>query len=158
MLRLYASLMVVSIDILPTTQVGGFLSSPRGFPASSNRARVGFHRPWSYRLSTGSHGQSRRQNVFCGLGEVLVIQASVLVIEGVCLLAQSPIVDEATAAESASKHLLLLVRWVHAVLVGAFLFPVLQDSRYGVNCQGGSLGGTCPPQPPSKERASYPQC
>src|SRR5260221_7935439 len=92
-----------------------------------------------------------------GLREILVIQALLLVIEGVCLLAQSPIVDEATAAESASKNRLFLIRWVHAVLVGAFLFHVLQHSRYGINCQGGSLGGTCPPQAPSQERASYPQ-
>ncbi len=93
-----------------------------------------------------------------GQRQVLVIQALLLVIEGVCLLVQRPIVDEATAAESASKNLLLLVRWVHAVLVGAFLLHVLHNSKYGVDYQGGSLGGVHPPQPPSKERASYPQC
>src|SRR5216684_897057 len=49
------------IDILPTADAGGFPSSPRGFPVSTRRARFGFHRPWSYRLSAGfkyreSHG------------------------------------------------------------------------------------------------------
>src|SRR5260370_12902379 len=45
--------MTLAVDILPTTQAGGFLSSPRGFPASLRAARFGFHRPWSYPLSTG---------------------------------------------------------------------------------------------------------
>src|SRR6266849_7678969 len=49
------------IDILPTADAGGFPSSPRGVPVSTRRARFGFHRSWSYRLSAGfkyreSHG------------------------------------------------------------------------------------------------------
>src|SRR6266849_5560164 len=50
------------IDILPPPLNGtGFLPSLGGFPVSLRRARFGFHRPWSYRLSAGfkyreSHG------------------------------------------------------------------------------------------------------
>jgi hypothetical protein len=45
----------------------GFLSSLRGFPASLRLAWLGFHRTRSYGLSTGSHRESRGQNVLCGI-------------------------------------------------------------------------------------------
>src|SRR6266496_3067328 len=52
-------------DISPWLQARGFLSSLRGFPASLRLASFGFHRTWSYSLSTGSNREPRGQNVLC---------------------------------------------------------------------------------------------
>ena len=57
-----------------------------------------------------------------GLREVFIRQALVLLVEGICLLAQSPIVHETSTAKGASKNLFLLICWVTSVLVCSFLF------------------------------------
>src|ERR1700682_5020485 len=59
--------LIIELDILPIAKARGVLSSRRGFPASSRRAWFGFHRPRSDRLSTGSHPESRSQNVVCSI-------------------------------------------------------------------------------------------
>jgi hypothetical protein len=59
-----------------------------------------------------------------GFTQVLVIQALLLSIEGVRLLTQGPVIDEAATAEGAGKHALLLSSGVDTVLKCSLLFHV----------------------------------
>src|SRR2546427_11270652 len=63
-------------DISPRLEAGGFLSSLRGFPASRRLAWLGFHRPRSYGLSTGSNRESHGQNVLCSIDVAVMMNAT----------------------------------------------------------------------------------
>jgi len=62
----------IFIDILCPLKGDRLLPSREGFPASLSLARVGFHRPWSYGLSTGRHREPRGQHIFCGIDITIV--------------------------------------------------------------------------------------
>src|SRR6266567_2410095 len=67
--------------------------------------------------------------------QVFIVEALLLVVERIRLLAQGPIVDEAATPECTSQHLLLLVRGADAVLVGFSLVHVLHHNTHDVECQ-----------------------
>jgi hypothetical protein len=67
--------------------------------------------------------------------QVFIVEALLLVVERIRLLAQGPIVDEAATPECTSQHLLLRVRGADAVLVGFSLFHVLHHNTHDVECQ-----------------------
>src|SRR6266568_260126 len=64
------------IDILPMGKPRGLPLSRAGFPASRRPARIGFHRSWSYSLSTGSHRKPCGQNVTCGIDITVMLDAT----------------------------------------------------------------------------------
>ncbi len=63
-----------------------------------------------------------------GARQMSVVETFPLLVVGVRLLAQAPIVDVAHTAKGPSQHLLLLVGGVPSILVGALLFHGLQYS------------------------------
>src|SRR5260370_25084361 len=59
-----------------------------------------------------------------GFTQVFVIQALLLLVEGVRLLTQRPVIDEAATAEGSGKHALLLISGIYTVLIGSLLLHV----------------------------------
>src|SRR6266567_1695186 len=54
----------------------GLPLSRAGFPASRRPARIGFHRSWSYSLSTGSHRKPCGQNVLCSIDITVMLDTT----------------------------------------------------------------------------------
>src|SRR3984893_17275179 len=67
--------------------------------------------------------------------QVLVVETLLLVVVGIRLLTQCPIIDDATTPKGASKNRLLFWRGVHAVLICSLLFHTLYFSTHGVKSQ-----------------------
>src|SRR5229473_892268 len=68
-----------------------------------------------------SSGQGARPHDCQGFTQVFVIQALLLSVEGVRLLTQGPVIDEAATAEGAGKHALLFSSGVDTVLICSLL-------------------------------------
>jgi hypothetical protein len=64
------------IDILPMGKPRGLPPSRVGFPASRRRARFGFHRTWSYSLSTGRHRKPCGQHIFSSIDITVMLNAA----------------------------------------------------------------------------------
>jgi hypothetical protein len=85
------------------------------------------------------------------LAQVLIVQALLLVIVGIRLFAECPVIDETATPEGLSKGLFLFVGRIDAILLRSLLLHGLHESRYRVNYQQFD-----PTQSPVKERASIP--
>src|SRR6266852_4744789 len=66
----------MEIDILPMGKPRGLPPSRVGFPASQRRARFGFHRTWSYSLSTGRHRKPCGQHIFRSIDITVMLDAA----------------------------------------------------------------------------------
>src|SRR5712691_3921911 len=66
----------MKVDILPMGKPRGLLPSRVGFPASRRRARFGFHRTWSYSLSTGRHRKPCGQHIFRSIDITVMLDAA----------------------------------------------------------------------------------
>src|SRR6266480_3290228 len=64
------------LDILPMGKPRGLPLSRVGFPASRRRARFGFHRTWSYSLSTGRHRKPCGQHIFRSIDITVMLDAA----------------------------------------------------------------------------------
>ncbi len=86
---------------------------------------------------------------------VFVIEALLLMVEGIRLLAQGPVIEEAATAEGSRKNELLLVCWIDAVLVCSLLFHVYMVAYRGVNIKHipQDFGAACIPI--AEARGSY---
>lgn len=92
-----------------------------------------------------------------GFRKVFIGEAFVLLVEGVRLLAQSPIRDKTSTTEGTSEDMLLLTRWVDAILVGSFLFHVYFVAYYGVNVKHIPPAGGAASIPMAKARGLMPR-
>lgn len=68
-----------------------------------------------------------------GLRKVFIVQAFLLLVEGIGLVTQGPIVDETSTSKGASKNMFLLISWVNSLRVCSFLLHVYIIACYGVN-------------------------
>src|SRR5947207_195580 len=64
------------VDILPMGKPRGLPPSRVGFPASRRPAGIGFHRSWSYSLSTGRHRKPCGQHIFSGIDISVMLDAT----------------------------------------------------------------------------------
>src|SRR6266516_8195945 len=81
--------------------------------------------------------------------QLMIVEAFAALKESIGTCSQCPIIDVATTPESTSKHVSLLLSWVHPILVCFLLFHALHASRYVVNCQA-------PIPSPNKDERAYP--
>src|SRR5216684_2019162 len=68
-----------------------------------------------------------------GFTQVFVIQALLLIVEGVRLLTQRPVIDEAATTEGSGKNELLLISGIDTVLICSLLFHVYMVAYQDVN-------------------------
>ena len=93
-------------------------------------------------LLKGNGGNIREPAIFClffefrqQCGQILVVEAYSVLVVGIGLFAQRPIVDESGTSECLCKNILLFVSGVKPVLICSLLFHELYDSGCSVTCQ-----------------------
>src|SRR5713101_1766436 len=97
----------MEIDILPMGKPRGLPPSRVGFPASRRRARFGFHRTWSYSLSTGRHRKPCGQHIFRSIEITVMLDAALGTCPGTDIKRQG--VEHMTTSETALRGRIPLV-------------------------------------------------
>src|SRR6266480_2900434 len=91
---------------LPAPQAG-FPPSRVAFPVSRRRARFGFHRTWSYSLSTGRHRKPCGQHIFRSIDITVMLDATLRTCPGTDIKRQG--VKNMTTIETALRGRIPLV-------------------------------------------------